>query len=516
MNERPPIRAPHDEHRPSGRYLLDRNARRLGSRLLLGGEPTRLFRLSESGASALDRLLGTGQAETAEAAELAERLVGAGILHPLPDPGVGDSSARVTVVIPARNPPESLDALLSALGLSAAGEVIVVDDGSDDGGAASAAAAARHGAQLVRRQASGGPASARNAARPTTALVAYLDADMVLDTDDPAAWLRRCAAHFDDGRVGLVAPRVRSAGGAPALTGPGRWIEAYERLESPLDIGPYPGLVGTARRLSYVPAAALVARRKALEEVGGFDESLRYGEDVDLVRRLESAGWLLRYEPAAVVGHHPRPRLASFVRQRIGYGTAAAEIERRHPGTVPPFVATPASVLSGVALLTCGLSRRRAGRTRLASLAVATAATLFPLPRLAERLGEAGCPRPARLALWLSARSTLSASGGLLAAVRRGWWPIVLPGALSRPTRRATFLLLGIAAVAGHVRPAASSAMKERSPGGRITRALQHLALGALDDGSYGTGVLFGCWRARSVRALAGRVRPLPTGRPDL
>ena len=515
------------------RYLLDRRVRRYGSgRLLLGGEPARLFRLSGRGAIALDRLITTGEAPAGEmpAGEmpddearddetvvLVQRLVRAGVLHPLPDPGTRPSLLEITVVVPVRDPPASFGALLSALRRSGAREVVVVDDGSADGGAASAAAAEREGAKVIGRLTSGGPASARNAASPTSTLVAYLDADTVLDEADPGEWLRRCAAHFADESLAIVAPRIASTpsgAGAGKRAGPEPWIEAYEELESPLDLGRHPGLVGKGRRLSYVPAAGLVARMAALDEVGGFDDALRFGEDVDLLRRLESAGWLVRYEPASVVGHRPRPDLASFARQRVAYGSAAAPIERRHPGTVAPYVGTPASTLSGAALIAWWLWRRRARQAARVALVGATIGTVFPVRSLARRLGQAECPHPVRLASELSVRSTLWGTAGLLAALRRAWWPLALAGCVVKRTRRATFVLLATAVAAGHGPPAIRGALREPAPSSGIARLWHHLMLGVVDDASYGAGVLLGCWRERSGRALAGQVKRAPKDPP--
>jgi GT2 family glycosyltransferase len=62
-------------------------------------------------------------------------------------------------------------------------------------------------------------------------------------------------------------------------------------------------------------AGAALYRRRAVAEVGGFDESYgMYLEDVDLALRLRLAGWTCRYEPAvarhagagsgAAVGYH--------------------------------------------------------------------------------------------------------------------------------------------------------------------------------------------------------------------
>lgn len=55
---------------------------------------------------------------------------------------------------------------------------------------------------------------------------------------------------------------------------------------------------------SWCSAAAMLIRREAFEEVGGFDDRFfLYCEDVDFSWRLVSKGWKLRYVPAARVRH---------------------------------------------------------------------------------------------------------------------------------------------------------------------------------------------------------------------
>ena len=68
----------------------------------------------------------------------------------------------------------------------------------------------------------------------------------------------------------------------------------------------------------------------------GFDESLRYGEDVDLVWRLLEADVVCRYEPSVVVLHSPRASLLDAWKQRVSYGSAAAPLNQRHPGAATP------------------------------------------------------------------------------------------------------------------------------------------------------------------------------------
>src|SRR5207248_57510 len=163
-------------------------------------------------------------------------------------------------------------------------EVVVVDDGSTDGSGEAAAAA---GARVIRNDRMPGPAGARNAglAIVSSELVALVDADCVVEP----GWLKPLLGLFEDDKgLALVAPRVLSALGRSTLA-------AYERACSPLDLGPAPGIVDRGRRLSYIPSAALLARRTALAEVGGFAEELAVGEDVDLAWRLIDAGWTVRY-----------------------------------------------------------------------------------------------------------------------------------------------------------------------------------------------------------------------------
>ncbi len=60
-----------------------------------------------------------------------------------------------------------------------------------------------------------------------------------------------------------------------------------------------------ARPVDYCSGAALMVRRDAFEQVGGFDErfSPAYWEDVDLAFKLRQAGWSVWFAPASVVCH---------------------------------------------------------------------------------------------------------------------------------------------------------------------------------------------------------------------
>lgn len=377
------------------RYLLDRSWQRF-DRVVVAGSPLRLFRLTGGGAAVAERL--EAGADVGRSS-LVERLLDAGAIHPdVSDvrdaapvaPGVGD----VTVVTPQ-------------LGGEPIGDGrLVVDDGSRPPlpGAA------------VRLARNAGPAAARNAARPhvSTPLVAFVDADVGLDHD--RRWLERLLPHFADPRVGLVAPRVVGEAG------------------SPLDLGPEPGRIRAGTRIAYVPAAAVVVRVEALDAVGGFDETLRVGEDVDLVWRLDEAGWWCRYEPAATVRHEPRPTVAARMRQHATYGTSAAPLALRHPRSLSPVHSNGWTAAAW--------TLAAAGRPVLGGgLAVGSAVALVgTLPDL-----------PAGASLRLAMTGHLLAVRQYAAAIRRVWWPIVAVAALG--SRRARLVAAAALLAGGRATP---------------------------------------------------------------
>ena len=57
--------------------------------------------------------------------------------------------------------------------------------------------------------------------------------------------------------------------------------------------------------VDWVAGAALLVRREAYEQVGGFDEGFfMYSEEMDWCRRMKAAGWQVIYFPAARILHH--------------------------------------------------------------------------------------------------------------------------------------------------------------------------------------------------------------------
>lgn len=415
-----------------GRYRLDDSARRDGT-TLIGGSPLRLFRLTAAGAALVDRL---ERGEPVDESALVSRLLDADVAHPIVDTPNRFGPDDVTVVVPTLGPAANAPA-----------GAVVVDDGSRPAVAGA----------TVRLDANRGPAAARNAglAVVATPLVAFVDADVAVHT----GWLEGLLGHFDDDRVALVAPRVMTPDGPSAL-------ERFEHRHGPLDLGPRPARVRSGSRVSYVPAAALVARTDAIRAVGGFDESLRFGEDVDLVWRLDRAGWRVRYEPGVVVDHAARTSWAAWARQRMDYGSSAAPLARRHPGALAPVRMSGWSLVAWASAFALHPG---------VGLALATG-TSVALVRKLRHLSPG-------TAFGLAARGNLHAGTQLAQAVRRAWWPVLaLAATRYRPARR----VLVAAFVAA------------RDP------------LVAADDVAYSLGVWRGMWRERTLGPITPAIVSWP------
>jgi mycofactocin system glycosyltransferase len=445
-----------------------------GGAVLTGGFPGRLVVLSDEGARALDRLMGSGPLAEADR-RLGRRLVAAGMAHPRLSEGTEANRPPpgVTVVVPARDRPHLLDRCLASLGGDA--PVVVVDDGSDDP-ATVAAVCERRGARLLRLPENRGPGAARNHALAAidTELVALVDSDCTVGE----GWLGGLTPLFDDAELGAVAPRVRSRS---RQTETDRTVLArFADAHSPLDMGPERGEVGPGRKIRYAPTAALVARRAALAE--GFDPDLRVGEDVDLVWRMSDAGWRIRFEPSVTVWHEEPRSWAAWVRRRFRYGTSAGPLARRHPGRLAPVElrAWPSAIVAA------GLGGRAALSGALVT--VSTALTFRGVRRHGIPLG-------------LVARWSADGAGWTLLGLGRASTTLAAPVLLlvaGRGRRRARFAALVLLLAPPLVE------WWRRRPG--IDPLRWSLAC-IVDDLAYGAGVWSGCVRSRCAGPLLPALR---------
>lgn len=228
---------------------------------------------------------------------------------------------RVSVIVPVYNGAETIGACLEALVAQDYPkdqlEILVVDNKSTD---ETARVVARYPVRCVREDQAQSSYAARNrgVGEASGELLAFTDADCVPARD----WLRRGVAAFADARIGGVAGEIQPL---PPQTIAQRYAVEKRALSQE----------GALRQNSYRPAvytANAFYRKRALEQAGLFDPSVKSGGDADLAWRVqERLGLTLAYCPEAVVYHEHRRRVRDLLKQRrnYGYGSVVNYVKHR-------------------------------------------------------------------------------------------------------------------------------------------------------------------------------------------
>lgn len=223
----------------------------------------------------------------------------------------------LSVSIVNTNSRELLLACLESLAGTAA-EVVVLDNASEDGSAEAMRERFPDVRLIAQSHRAGFGANHNTVIRATTGRYVY-----VLNEDTTAGdWGFEALATYLDAH-----PRVAALG--PRLVYPdGRLQDSAWRFPTPLvsmlglvslgRLGVTQSRGDAPRAVDWVMGAAVVLRRKALDEVGLFDEGFfLYSEEVDLQTRLRRAGWEVHYFPLVSVVHHESQFSADIPERRI-------------------------------------------------------------------------------------------------------------------------------------------------------------------------------------------------------
>ncbi|MEX1157645.1 MAG: glycosyltransferase family 2 protein [Thermomicrobiales bacterium] len=103
--------------------------------------------------------------------------------------------------------------------------------------------------------------------------------------------------------------------------------------------------------VDWVVGAALLARRAAIEQVGGFDASFRmYSEEVEWCLRFHQRGWKIAYYPTVEIIHHEGASASQDVSARqVEFDTSRVRLARRMYGS-PTAELVRAGLLFGYGL----------------------------------------------------------------------------------------------------------------------------------------------------------------------
>ncbi len=220
----------------------------------------------------------------------------------------------ISVIVPVRDGGPWLTEQLAAIASQQCAEpweVVVADNGSSDGSAELVRqwAEGHPGFHVVDASSRGGPSAARNAGVKAASgeLLAFCDADDVVKP----GWISACVA---------------ALAGADVVAG---HLDLWSLNGRP----PAPDQAVATRQLGFLPfalGANLAVRRSAFEAIGGFDEELTTGEDIDLSWRLQLAGYRFAQAPAAVVAKRERSHPDEVFRQARIYGRCGPMLFRRY------------------------------------------------------------------------------------------------------------------------------------------------------------------------------------------
>ncbi len=228
---------------------------------------------------------------------------------------VSDGSPSLSVVIAARNAGATIDDQLRALSFqrfAGSWEVVVVDSGSTDDTRRRALAWQDRvpGLRVVASPDLGTVGQVRNVGVRASAgsRIVMCDADDVV----APGWLAAHARALQDNL--LVSGALE------------RSLLARQGRGRPLDTTPALDIHKRIRVL----AGNCGFHREVYDTIGGFDETLRRGEDLDFGWRARAVGYEPTFVPDAVVHYRPRPRLAGVARQGFADGQCWPALYVRH------------------------------------------------------------------------------------------------------------------------------------------------------------------------------------------
>jgi len=151
-------------------------------------------------------------------------------------------------------------------------------------------------------------------------IIFFIDSDCYAEPD----WIEKALAHFDNPEIAGVTGQTRLWN---TESGVARFL-AY--------VGGRMTMPTRRMFMKIAPTMNLAVRRKAVKEVGGFDETLIRCEDTDLTYKI-SQRYKILYEPEAVVWFKGSPTLRTASKKCVRHFTGVGQLFAKH-GINPAFV----------------------------------------------------------------------------------------------------------------------------------------------------------------------------------
>jgi O-antigen biosynthesis protein len=186
-----------------------------------------------------------------------------------------------------------------------------------------------------------GPSAARNAGIDVALgeFVAFTDSDCLVDEH----WLTELLACFTEEDIAGAGGSQQSPDDECPFG-----LRVQRLFEAISFVGGYTREHARTREVDHNPSCNAMVRKRVLDELGGFDESLFPGEDLDLDIRIRRRALRLVYNPAARVFHYRPKGLGGFARMMERYGRFSGGILTRRHGVFRLLSLEPLAAVLGL------------------------------------------------------------------------------------------------------------------------------------------------------------------------
>ncbi|MDD5700801.1 MAG: glycosyltransferase family 2 protein, partial [Dehalococcoidales bacterium] len=151
--------------------------------------------------------------------------------------------------------------------------------------------------------------------------VAFTGADCAVDKE----WLKEMLFGINEKEAVAVGGNQRLPQNATSFE-----KEVHEFLGTMCFVAEYMKNAKELKQVKHNASCNSMYKKSVIDEVGGFDETLWPGEDVDLDHRINSKGYSIIYNPKSLVTHHRPKNLKDFFNMMKRYGWCQAFLLRKH------------------------------------------------------------------------------------------------------------------------------------------------------------------------------------------
>ncbi len=235
-----------------------------------------------------------------------------------------DSDILISVIIPTYNEQRYIEQCLTSVFAQEGSEkfeVIVVDSSTDS--TRSIICEKFPQVRVIHRDEQMYPGDARNRAVHVARgkIISFLDGHCLAD----GRWLEYGLRAMRESGCLIVGGALRNAN-AGNLVSVADFILAFNEFAEGMP----------SRQVKFMPSCNLFCTKEVFEEIGGFDGTLRAGEDTMFCHRAVQKEFRLYFDARVVVNRFNRDVFGAFMRHHYNFGRYSAQVRKevRLPGSV--------------------------------------------------------------------------------------------------------------------------------------------------------------------------------------